>query len=118
LSIIPSKDIPLEAQVLKTTSGDSFSESISDVRVNRITPKFFSFIQDNIEITKDEPVRIVMVRGKSFNKVTGEMLLMMFRESIDTRGSPLQGIRQVSDKTINIVKIHIIKHNIAGTRVP
>jgi hypothetical protein len=59
LSISPSKGIALVSQVLQVTVIDGVLEAGSEILLQRVPPSFFIIIENYIEITKKEPVRVI-----------------------------------------------------------
>jgi hypothetical protein len=116
LSVSPSINVTTEAQVLQITIIDSVSKEVNDVRVHSITPPLLLIIKDNIKISKNEPLLVLVVTSQIIYEIASKKLVLDLGEPINSSSTPKNII--ISNMHINVVKMLIHNSQINVTRVP
>jgi hypothetical protein len=86
--------------------------------INKVTPIFFLITKHDVEIPKNQPLRVIICLREVTDKLASEKFVLMLRVAIDASGSPLRGFIHCRNKDIKIVEIRIYNINHDSTIIP
>jgi hypothetical protein len=86
--------------------------------INKVTPIFFLITKHDVEIPKNQPLRVIIGLREVTNELASEKFVLMLGVAIDASGSPFRGIIHYRNKDIKIVKIRIYNVNHDSTIIP
>jgi hypothetical protein len=116
LPIMPRVPRPREAQVSKVTHIQGISKTAGNVIIHRASPHFLIRFKNNVEITKNQPIRVIIGFRKMINQFASKEFIRVVRIPINARGTPHHIMR--IDKKINIVEIMHLNINVKITIIP